>query len=120
MSTKMNIDPPQFEDVLNWLQGSDENNPMRITKLGNRSIFPYSRAWREGNAIQLRVHPNAPYRDHLLTVAEWEDFRTFRNHLPVNDRDKAISYIHHPWTLNRFFYPAIPAISRAYNAELRQ
>ena len=120
MPTRMNINPPQFEDVLNWLQGCDENNPRRINKLGNISIFPYFRAWRDGNAIQLRAHPDAPYREHLITRLEWEGFRTFRAGLPNTERDRAASYRSHPWTLNRFFYPAIPAISRAYLAEVQQ
>ena len=114
MPTKMNINPPQFEDVLNWLARNSEQNPKRINKLGNRSPHPYFLAWSDGRTIQLRSHPEAPHREHVLTLTEWEAFRTFRLGLSEEDRDKATSYIHRPWTLNRFFYPAVPAISRTY------
>jgi hypothetical protein len=118
MATRMNVDPPQFEDILNWLRDYDEQNPKHIHKLGNRSSCPYFRAWADGPAIQLRAHPDAPNREHLLTFQEWEAFRAFRNGLADDLKDKASAYADHPWCLNRFFYPAIPAISWAYLNEM--
>ena len=116
MATRMNINPPEFEDVLNWLANYSEQNPKHIDKLGNRSPHPYFLAWSDGRCIQLRSHPDAPLSEHVITYTEWEAFRTFRNDLNEVDRDKASSYSYHPWTLNREFYPAIPAISWAYDA----
>ena len=98
MPTRMNINPPQFEDVMNWLNGFDANNPKHISKIGNRSPHPFFLAWPENGAIHLRSHPEARVREYLLT----------------RDETRATSYINHPWARSRAFYPSVPALSWAF------
>ena len=66
MPTRMNINPPQYEDVLNWLQEATEENPRQIRKLGNRSNYPYFLAWVDNGRIRLRAHPNARPSEHII------------------------------------------------------
>ena len=114
MPTRMNINPPQFEDVMNWLNGFDANNPKHISTIGNRSPHPFFLAWPENGAIHLRSHPEARVREYLLTRDEWEGFRTFRNGLDAVQQTRATSYINHPWARSRAFYPSVPALSWAF------
>ena len=118
MPTRMNIEPPRYEEVLNWLQGATEENPKQICKLGNRSNYPYFLAWLEDGRIRLRAHPNARPAEHIIDYLEWEGFRTFRNGLTLSQQNLAASYRNHPWTRNRLFYPAIPAISYQFQEDL--
>lgn len=55
MPTRMNINPPQFEDVMNWLNGFDANNPKHISKIGNRNPHPFS--WRGQKMVQYTSGP---------------------------------------------------------------
>lgn len=120
MPTRMNIDPPVFNDVLAWLESYSAVNPKHIPKLRGLCQCPYFFAWAEGQIIKLRSHPDAIYREHVLTVQEWEAFRNYRSALNDVDKDKSVSYNYHPWTSDRAFYPAIPALSRAYYDENNQ
>ena len=118
MPTRMNIEPPRYEEVLIWLQDTTAENPKQIRKLGNRSEYPYFLAWLDDGQIRLRAHPNARPSEYIIDNIEWEHFRAFRNDLTPYQQDRASSYRNHPWTRNRLFYPAIPAISHQFQEDL--
>lgn len=118
------IQPNSFDEIVNWLkcQNASEDNPVLVHSCGGRSQFP-AYIWLKDGNIYDRTNPNAKtFGEFVITKKNWNRFLKLYKEALIQTNGLASflgnSKNYSKWGCrNRTFWPAVLAISKAYQAD---
>ena len=118
------IKPNTFEEIVKWLKckNASENNPVLVYSCGGRSQLP-AYIWLKDGNIYDRTNPGAKnFGEFLITKENWDNFLKLYKEA-LKQPNGLASFLgdsrnYNRWGCrNRTFWPAVLAISKAYQSD---